>query len=279
MFSEKVKSKLIYFGAIIAMCTILVLLTYNYFLRTIKIDVMKDISLTYSGENGNATVTAINQADDLNKRTQEFLNTVTYEIEPNTNLSNGDTIHVTAYYDESIANQYHFQIKNAEKDFIVNSLNYRYDSLEDIDEEYLNKIIEEAQQYAENNQKQIYELNARNNDSQFVEAQLIYKAFMKSNSQDNSDRVVVVFKMIYEIEPTEEQEQSELVIYYTVTVPDVNDGNEVSNDMFGEKAYLTEDEYINENIEGYIQRLYNSQFEIYKIEDPESVIEELPVEE
>ncbi len=268
MFSEKVTSKFIYFGAIISMCAILIFLTYNYFLRSIKVDVMKDIELTFIGENGNASVSAINGSDDINKRTQTFLDTVKYEINPNTFLSNGDTIHVVASYDEGIASQYHFQVKNQEKDFLVEGLNYRYESLEEIDVEYLDRVIEAAKTYAEGRQSEIYEFDTQKQDGEFIEAQPVFKAFMKSNSLEISDRVIVVFKMIYNVESDTEEEIQQHFIYYTVTVPDVNDGNKISSDIFGEKAYLTEDEYETENVEGYIQRLYNSQFSIFEIVDP-----------
>ena len=64
---------------------------------------------TYVGENGNASVTVSAKQGDLNQRTQDFLNSVQYEVSPNTDLSNRDTIHVTATYDEALANQYHYQ--------------------------------------------------------------------------------------------------------------------------------------------------------------------------
>ncbi len=261
MNSEKLTSKFIYFGAIIAMCSILILLTYNFFLRNIRIDVMKGIEFTYIGESGNASVTAVNAADDLNKRTQEFLDTVTYTIEPNENLSNGDTIHVVASYSEAVASQYHFQAKNVEKDFIVDSLNYRYASFEDIDENYLKKMIQAAQEYVEDSKNQIWKLNSLNEKGTYQNSQILYEAFMKSNTQEVSDRILVVFKLIYTVQEEEKN------IYYTVTVPDVNDGNVVSNDIFGEKAYLTENELMEENVNGYIQRLYASQFEVNVIED------------
>lgn len=276
MNSEKLKSKLIYFGAILGMCAILVLLTYNYFLRTIRVDVMKDIVFTYTGENGNASVIATNESDDLNKRTQDFLNTVTYEITPNSDLSNGDTIHVVASFNESIASQYHFEAKNVEKDFEVEGLNYRYETLEDIDEEYLDKILQTTDDYIESNKQEIYQINV-SKDGEFKDTSVFYKAFLKSKTSEISDRIIVVYKLIYEaeveIEESEETEIEERAVYYIVTIPDINDGNQVSGDVFGEKAYLTEEERANENIQSYVQRVYGSQYDIEEIIEPE-ILEE-----
>lgn len=266
MNKEKLMSKLIYFGSIIAMCAILILLTYNFFLRTIRIDVMKDIDLIYVGENGNATVSAVNTAEDLNKRTRLFLDSITYTIEPNENLSNGDTIHVTAQYNEAIASQYHFQAVNVEKDFVVESLNYRYETLEDIDRDYLEKIIEETQNYVEDSKNQIWKLNSLSEKATFTSSEVLYKAFMKSDKMDVSDRVLVVYKLIYTVQ------EEERIIYYTVTVPDINDGNVVSSDIFGEKAYLRENELAEESIETYVQRIYGSQFDIQQIQESEGTV-------
>lgn len=263
MNSEKITSKFIYFGAIIGMCSILVFLTYNFFLRTIRVDVMKDIVFTYTGESGNASVSAVNGSDDINKRTQAFLDTVTYEIEPSENLSNGDMIHVTASFSESIASQYHFQAKNVEKDFEVEGLNYRYETLEDVNPLFIERVINASQKYLEDNEEEIRELYVPYKEGEFVEAQIVYKSFMKSKSQEITDRIIVVYKMVYQL-----NEEEQKIIYYTITVPEINDGNQISNDIFGEKAYLTEEETLNENIDGYIHRLYESQFEIYEIVDP-----------
>ena len=295
---EKLKTKFVYFIALGLMCTILVAVTYNFFLKTIQVNVMKNIVLTYSGESGNASVSAAIDASDLNKRTQSFLETVTYTVEPSENLSNGDTIHVVATYSESVASQYHFEAKNAEADFEVEGLPYRYETLEDIDSEYLDEIDKEAQNYANDNANDIYEIENQENDVDFQEAEVVYKAFLKSKSSDTSDRVIEVFALRYyrdveeeqneeiQEETTDEKEQEvndeqssipegkeEIIIYYTVTVPDINDSNAINtSDIFGEKAYMTEDEIRTLAYPSYLKRIYGSQYDIYEIVKPEEEI-------
>ena len=68
MNSEKTKNKLIYFLALGSMCLALVLIMYNFFYKTVEVDVMKNIELVYTGENGSASVTVENNTEDLNQR-------------------------------------------------------------------------------------------------------------------------------------------------------------------------------------------------------------------
>ena len=77
---------------LLSMICILVLIAYFFFLRNVEIDIMANAQYTYVGENGNASVTVSAKQGDLNQRTQDFLNSVQYEVSPNTDLSNGDTI-------------------------------------------------------------------------------------------------------------------------------------------------------------------------------------------
>ena len=122
MDKQKIENKAIYFMCLLSMICILVLIAYFFFLRNVEIDIMANAQYTYVGENGNASVTVSAKQGDLNQRTQDFLNSVQYEVSPNTDLSNGDTIHVTATYDEALANQYHYQPKSVETDVVVKGL-------------------------------------------------------------------------------------------------------------------------------------------------------------
>jgi len=85
---ETIKSKAIYLVSLLLMCVGLILVAYFFFLRTIELDVTKNIRLYYSGENGRASVEAKSGEEDLNQRIQEFYDTLTYTIEPNEALSN-----------------------------------------------------------------------------------------------------------------------------------------------------------------------------------------------
>ena len=58
-----------------------------------------------------------------------------------------------------------------------------------------------------------------------------------------------------------------MALYYTVSVPEINDGMKVDKqDIFGEKAYLSDNEWQILNFDAYIQRVYGSQYNIERIE-------------
>ena len=87
MDKQKIENKAIYFMCLLSMICILVLIAYFFFLRNVEIDIMANAQYTYVGENGNASVTVSAKQGDLNQRTQDFLNSVQYEVSPNTDLS------------------------------------------------------------------------------------------------------------------------------------------------------------------------------------------------
>lgn len=262
MNKEKIKNKLIYFLALGLMCLSLVFIMYNFFYKTVEIDIMKNIKLIYTGENGNASVTVENKTEDLNQRIQEFIESVTYQVSPNTNLSNGDTIHVIASYDEELASTYHYLPINTEKEFIVQGLNNRFESKEEIPEEYLTDILQESKNYIEEHSDEIYLLDPRNTDNDDIklsDTHMLYCAFLKSTQ--TSDRIISVYQLDYT------SQGQNTTIYYLVCVPNINDGNQViKQNIYGERAYLSSEELQNLNIESYIQRVFGTQFSIEKIE-------------
>lgn len=262
MNSEKTKNKLIYFLALGSMCLALVLIMYNFFYKTVEVDVMKNIELVYTGENGSASVTVENNTEDLNQRIQEFMETVEYEVSPNSNLSNGDTIHIIATYDDELSMTYHYQPINTEKEFIVQGLNNRFESKDDIPENYLNEILTESENYITEHADEIFYLDpetASQEDVSLNNINQLYCAFLKSTQ--TSDRVISVYQLDYA------SKEQAVTIYYLVCVPNINDGNRViRQDIYGETAYLSSEELQNLNIESYIHRVFGTQYSIEKIE-------------
>lgn len=262
MNSEKTKNKLIYFLALGSMCLALVLIMYNFFYRTIEIDIMKNIELVYTGENQSASVTVENNTEDLNQRIQEFMESVKYEVSPNTHLSNGDTIHVIATYDAELAATYHYQPVNTEKEFVVQGLNNRFESKDDISDEYLTEVLSESENYITEHADEIFHMDpgtSSQDDVNLTNINRLYCAFLKSSQ--TSDRIISVYQLDYT-----DKEQT-MTIYYLVCVPNINDGNQVvRQNIYGETAYLSSEELQNLNIESYIQRVFGTQYSIEKIE-------------
>ena len=251
------------------MCTVIVFITYAFFLRTIDVDVMEDVTFNYTGENGSASVTISNGALELNQRTREFMDTVVYEITPNKNLSNGDTIHVVATYDEALAEQYHFKAINTEKDVEVSGLKNRYNALEEMDEKYLKEIYKAQDTYLNSRKEDVYNMIEDSElEYKMEKSDVVYRAFLKSKSTQ-SDRIIAIYKLTFR------HEEETLDVYYLVTVPDINDGKRVNTDnIFGTKAYLTEAEKTEEKYYDYVVRIYSGQFDIWDIPLENQVVEE-----
>lgn len=263
MHREAIKNKAIYLFSLLSMCLILILVAYFFFLRTIPIDLTKNVALIYSGENGQAKVEALNTAEDLNQRIQEFYDSISYTVEPDKNLSNGDEITVSASYDESLSQQYHFQPTNQERVMVVSGLPNRFESKEQIDEAWIEKIQTEMDKYLNDHAKSV--LGFKENDVHLLKDELVYFAFLKSDSSDNSDR----FVGMYRVEYLDKEEPK--VIYYLVLVPDINESMHIeTQNIYGERAYLSVEEDEQARYGEYIERVFGSQ---YTIEAQEETIE------
>ena len=254
MDKQKIENKFIYFISLLSMVTILILIAYFFFLRNVEVDIMDNAQYAYVGENGNASVVVSAKQGELNQRMQDFLNSVKYEVSPNTDLSNGDTIHVTATYDEALANQYHYQPKSVETDIVVEGLANRYKALEDIPKFLITDGKDAAIEYVKANDDSIYSLEGKKEKTPNLDkVKIVYSAYLKSNQKNNSDRFVYIVQMNYASE----------ILYYMVCIPNINDSNEIDvHNIYGEKAYLTQDELNNKDFSGYVDRVYSSKYQI-----------------
>lgn len=254
MDKQKIENKFIYFISLLGMVMILVLIAYFFFLRNVEVDIMDNAQYTYVGENGNASVVVSAKQGELNQRMQDFLNSVKYEVSPSSDLSNGDTIHVTATYDEALANQYHYKPKSIEANVVVEGLANRYLALQDIPKTLIQDGRNAALDYVKENQDAIYKLDGKEEKTPSLDKmKIVYSAYLKSNQKKNSDRFVYIVQMTYDSE----------VLYYMVCIPNINDSNEIdTHNIYGEKAYLTQDELDSKDFNGYVDRVYSSKYQI-----------------
>lgn len=263
MEQDKIKDKVIYFVSIITMGTILISMAYFFFLRTVEVDITKNIRVHYTGENGMASVEVEMDKDDLNQRMQEFLDTVTFEVLPNHDLSNGEVITINASYDEELAQRYHYQVINTTREVTVEGLQDRYASLDQMDPAYLEDVLQAGQDYVQDHAAEIFELNANADDSQgtLEQVQVVYAAFLKSGTSDTTDRIIQICQLDFI------QEEKHVTLYYLVCVPEINDGQEIqTQDIFGERVYVSEQEIQEQAFDAYVQRVFARQFQIEPIE-------------
>ena len=264
---ERIKNKWIYFIALLSICLGLFLMSYFSFLRTIEVDMTKNVKITYDGEQGRAHAHAKCAMTDLNQRLQSFYDSIEYEIEPNGNLSNGDTILIKAHYDESLAQEYHYDPIHLEKEFTVKGLPNRFENYQQIPQDYVNAIQKAMEGFLKDKQKEIFKVEFAMPESKpsIENKNVVYSAFLNSKSGDKTDRMVNVYRMVYTVN------EQEYVLYYLVCVPEINDRQEIAEqDIFGQKAYITESETYGD----YVQRLFGVHYDVETIErEKENTVE------
>lgn len=257
------KPKATYFISLTLMITILIGIAYGAFLRKIEVDCMSGAQYEYSGESGKATLSIYNSSQNINQRTETFMESIRYEVEPNEGLSNGDIVHVTAVYDESIAEQYNFQPINVEVDIEVSGLPDQYKSVQEIEPEYLNNVYEESEQYVTNHATEIFDYKIQRVDAhpELEEQETVYRAFLKSNRSGISDRILSIQKLTYS------SRGNTYTFYYSVFVPGINTSKDiVLQDIYGEIASVTDDEINGSLYDHYVSRVYGVRYVIEPIE-------------
>ena len=260
--NEKIRKKLLYFVSLGTMIAILTLIGYAFFMRQVDVDVPQNMHLEYTGENGKATLVVTNPASNINERTRTFMESVKYEADPNTDLSNGDQVKITATYDKGLARQYNFHPTHTTTTITVSGLPDQYATVSKIPKSYLKKIYAAADKYIEEHEQDIFriELNQDNANVTLRSNQTVYRAFLKSKKKGNSDRILEMHNLRYRVANTD------YTIYYIVIVPSVNDSKEVvTEDIYGEEATMSEEEIKNKQFSEYVSRVYGSGYTIEEI--------------
>lgn len=103
-----------------------------------EVDLFKDISLEYEGVAPEAKVKICNASDDA------FLKTVDYTADNRENLSNGDTITVTASYNEDTAAQNEYIVKETKKSYTVSGVDEYLKEYNQIDDKTLEKLKKQS---------------------------------------------------------------------------------------------------------------------------------------
>lgn len=257
--SDRLKKKLSYFLSLTCMIVVLMGIAYVGFLRTIEIDIMENVSLEYTGENGAATLRVRNSNNTIDQRAAALMETVKYQADPNSNLSNGDTVTITATYDRSMARQYNFKIKKTKEKIKVEGLPDQYESLADIDATYLETIQKAAMTYIDEQSERIYrvEVDEQADHPHLESKTVLYSAFLKSKEKGTSDRVMDLVRLDYTVN---EQVSS---LYYLVIVPEINTDQEVNEqDIYGQKAMMSTQEENEQDYASYVERIFSDNYTI-----------------
>lgn len=279
---KKIRDKSFFFVWMLCLIFSLFFIAYFFFLRTSEVDVTKHITLQYSGENGSANVKVQSDEVSVNQRLQDFYDSLRFTATPSEDLSNGDQITVTVEYDHELAKQYHLEPINLVRTVTVEGLPNRYENADAISEELLSSLPAHADSYLEKHLPAILD----NDFTDFYQAQevtldssqIVYQAFMKSQNDENSDRLIVVYRLkadgwINRSDDEEKLEELSSTIYYMVVFPSINDSAVIVDaNAYGEKLLVSIDEKQSEKkqiekLEDYLQAKGNSGYRIEQVND------------
>lgn len=239
------KNKLLFLFCILFIMTSLFLTCYVFFFRTITIDVTKHMEIVYDGESGDATVSITNNAYNLNQRTQEFLDSITYQVTPKSKLANGTKLNIVANYDKTLMNKYHIQVINETKEIVVEGLAERFQDVQAIDAEFQKTLDVYAQRYFDKNNdvilKEDFTEFYSGSHREMIEKKRLYRVFLKADTHDNKDKIVDIYKlsakgMVNTEINKEELTEQETTIYYMITYDDINTSRKLKEEnVFGDK--------------------------------------------
>lgn len=239
------KNKLLFVFCITFIMLSLFLICYIFFFRSITIDVTKNMNIVYTGESGSASVTITNEDHNMNQRIQEFLDTISYRVNPKNNLSNGTILTVQATYAEEIAQKYHIQVINDTIEITVDGLAERYENIDQIPSEFLTTLDHRCDSYFERNMEMILQEEFTNlyitSNPQLKEKERLYRVFMQSVNPEVKDKIIDIYVLTASGKINQATDKEDLVdgedtIYYIITYDNINSSQKLRDeDVYGEK--------------------------------------------
>ncbi len=272
--NEMVKNKLLFLFCMLMIMSSLFLVCYICFFRTVTIDVTKDMKIEYSGESGAATVMVTNTSNNLNQRTQEFLDTIVYTVTPNAKLSNGTKITIQARYNQELADKYHIQVINETKEITISGLEERFSDAKQITKEFQKKIDQVGNDYLDKNITEIlqasFELFDHDSDIQLVDQKHIYRLFLKSLNKENKDKIIDIYQIFAKGTVSNENQAQvgkEEAVYYVITYDNINSSLQIRDEsVFGE-SWNVDDISTQEKLIPIVQSKYQFGYRVSILKD------------
>lgn len=126
--------------------------------------------------------------------TESFYSGITYTVDKDTGLSNGDTVTVKANYDKSLARKCKVKVKEDKKTFEVTGLRERYkQDLSDMSAEDFASVKSYMNDYMAR--------EANNNEwtvGGMVKLMFIYRNLSNDDEEDYDDTLVAIYKITYQ---------------------------------------------------------------------------------
>lgn len=260
------KNKVFVFTCVILLVVILYSACYMLFFRTISIDVTSDIAIDYKGENGSGSVEVTYGKENANSRLNEFLNTLSYSISPNENLTNGDNVDISVSYDKAIAQAYRINVINANKAITIDNLPIRYQDVSELDPAYVTNVYVKGEKYLDKMMDSILSRDFSsfvvNEKATLIDKKQVYQIFLHGAETSTNDKIMLVYELkasgniLLSDNTVQKQEQT---IYYAITFNKVNNANLIEDeDIYGEKLILSNDLKLDNEaaLISFIQNLY-----------------------
>lgn len=219
------KNKLIY---LVCTCSILLLLIgvyYYFFFHIIKIDISTIMQLSFEGESGNATAYVTTVDNHYNQRIQPFFDSLTYTVEPSTQLKNGDQVTVTLHYDQEQASKYHIEVSSTTKTLVVDGLAERYKDIEEIPETFISQLNGQGNTYIEKNRQAILEStfsHFKKKTAVYQSHKLLHRTFLKAEQIEHKDKIIEVYEIYASGIAHDTGEEQSSSCYYMIVYDDIH---------------------------------------------------------
>ncbi|MDD8049196.1 MAG: hypothetical protein PHH04_06330 [Thomasclavelia sp.] len=201
-FISTTKGKVISIVVVAALVIGTVIIVTNPFQKDTDIDLATDAYCTFTGINGKGEVNEellnVNNSYEYSKNNDDkdinaFLDTVTYTMDKKSGLSNGDTITVTANYDEEKADDLHLNITNDKCTLKVKDLEVLYQSSDKVTSDIVTKVKTVMDTSANQALKNTIDGDASISGAT-IEYQSMYFGFNNS-TDDPSNMMVGIYKL------------------------------------------------------------------------------------
>lgn len=186
---------------------------YDQFFNYTKIDFLSGMTVSFEGYNtqGHASIDreGIVDFDINNPQIENFVDNVSYELDHNDDLKNGDKVTLTVIYSKETAKQLKLKVTEETREFEVKDLITKYQKASDISKD----VLKNAYQYVENDVRRYW------NSTNSLAAYKLYYVVEKNEQflSDQETNLVVVYKYVdssYNWETDQDEDVTKYKAYY-----------------------------------------------------------------
>jgi hypothetical protein len=221
---------------------------WNEYLNYTKIDMTKNMKVSFDGRSGNAEVEITENPIEYDKsdaQIADFINSITYDYSKNSELKNGDTVTITAVYNKEEANNLKLRVVNVSKKFKVSNLAYRFTDVKKIPTQVISDIKEDG----------LTTIKSENTDNDNYKCDISYYGtyFIKGETDDS---LVVLYKIVNT--STYDSEKNTTYDYYVINDVDSHYSKNTSSDYnnYSSSTYSLDENSKEEDIISYLKNNY-----------------------